>query len=54
MNPPHKAPGFRAKVINIGGDSIGIIVPKKVADYIGIKEHDYIDFQIKKVSPVEA
>lgn len=45
-----KHSAFKTQVIKIGGNSVGIIIPKAVADYIGIVEHDYIEFALKKVS----
>jgi len=40
---------FQAKVINVGGDSIGIIIPKTIAEPMKIKKGNKVVVEIKKV-----
>jgi antitoxin component of MazEF toxin-antitoxin module len=45
-----KHSAFKAQVIGVGGNSVGVIIPKAITKYIGISEHDHVEIIIKKVS----
>ena len=40
---------FKAKVINVGGDSIGVIIPKNIAEAVKIEKGNHVIIEIKKV-----
>jgi hypothetical protein len=39
-----------AKVIDIGGVSRGIIIPKRILDVHNIQVHDYLELTITKIN----
>jgi antitoxin component of MazEF toxin-antitoxin module len=40
---------FKAKVIHVGGESIGIVIPKNIAEPLKLKKGNHVVVEIKKV-----